>query len=104
MIMNRTIELNYKNNLIEGFQSGDDVIVDCDAEPLAFTVVMPDAKMVGETKFWVKKKDSVANDVTINFYLGQHASNSTELTLANQGDLYGFLSDNENYVIISKVT
>jgi len=104
MIQARTVKLTpYENSLSGQYRKGEYVIVECDSTSKAFSVTMKDATSTRNVLFKLKKTDSSSNAITINFENNQTADGETSLTLTNQWDTIGLISDGTNYVKVIQI-
>jgi hypothetical protein len=99
--MNQIINLNPIENELSGkYDSGNIILVKCDASNEAFSVTMPSAKSINDVIFIIKKIDSSANAITFSFADDETADGNTSLSLSSQYDSYMLMSDLENFAII----
>jgi hypothetical protein len=94
--MIRAISLNPSQKDISGYNSGDTVLIKCDATDEAFSIYLPDAT-VANAMFLIMKTDSSTNAVTVYPYSNQTINDESSVSISSRYDCRGFIPDGSNY-------
>lgn len=96
--MIRKITLDAIDSTLSGqYESGDILLVLCDATLAALNVVLPDVSSMRNILMFPMKIDASANAVTLTPLAGQTINGATSILLTSQYDKAILVSDTANY-------